>query len=88
MKIARDKRGLEIQVGDTLIAGDHTGGILYIEVEGINEDGVVFGKDFDDETYVLQETFRYVSICACYRDARAEIVREMAEWEPGEDTNG
>ena len=78
MKRARDKRGLDIEVGDTLIGGDYGAGIIFIEVTAINEDGMVFGHDLDDETYALQHPAQYVSICACYRDARAQVAREQA----------
>ena len=79
MKRARDKRGLDIEVGDTLVGGDYRLGasVTFIEVDAINEDGVVFGHDLDDETYVLQRPAQYVSICACYRDARAQVAREQ-----------
>ena len=76
MKRARDKRGLDIEVGDTLIGGADES-VIFIEVDAINEDGVVFGHDLDDETYVLQRPAQYVSICACYRDARAQVAREQ-----------
>ena len=78
MKRARDKRGLDIEVGDTLIAADYDAELYFIEVDAINEEGWCFGHDLDDITHVIQYPAAYVSICACYRDARAQVAREQA----------
>lgn len=67
----RDKRGLDIETGDTLVAGCDGGLINFIEVDTIDyDDGTVFGSDADDVTYVIADPFNYVSVCACYRDAQ------------------
>ena len=65
----RDKRGLDIEVGDTLIAGCGEGELKFIEVEHITEHLVV-GRDYDDVTYAIEDAHNYVSVCACYRDAQ------------------
>ena len=68
MKTPRDKRGLNIEEGDTLVAGDGSG-VMFIEVDSITEDGAIVGHDLDDQTYLIEDTYNYVSVCACYRDA-------------------
>lgn len=78
MKRVRDKRGLDIKAGDTLVGGDGYN-VLFIEVYKIDyECGAVYGTDQDDNSYTILDPHGYVSICACYRDARCRIAREIA----------
>jgi len=78
----RDKRGLEIQVGDTLVAGCGQGAIDFIEVEEITQQqvrcsgipsapAVVVGRNLDGDRINIFDPYNYVSVCACYRDARS-----------------
>lgn len=78
MKRVRDKRGLQIEAGDTLVGG-RGNEVVFIEVDGVDEvNGVCYGHDLDDVTYIIGKPYQYVSVCACYRDARAQVARETA----------
>ena len=69
----RDKRGLDIEAGDTLVAGCEDGKINFIEVTDIVSNlGAVLGTDADGVHYTIADPFNYVSVCACYRDAKAQ----------------
>ena len=77
----RDKRGLEIQVGDTLIGGADAEELEFIEVDEITEAHfrcspdspapVIVGHDLDGNLRHVWAPYKYVSVCACYRDARS-----------------
>lgn len=66
----RDKRGLDIEVGDTLVAGCEHGMIDFIEVDGVDLNfGIVMGTNADGVHFRIADPMNYVSVCACYRDA-------------------
>ena len=73
--IARDKRGLPIEIDDTVVVAD-ADDIVFVEVGHIG-DGFIIGHDFDDNTWVIQGK-DCLSICACYRDMRHRIAHEVA----------